>query len=63
MGILLVALGAVDLMGSYIGFDIWGTMGIVLPEFVWKYSSNIEVALALLLINVTLPVQKKRLNR
>jgi hypothetical protein len=37
--------GVVDLVGSFAGFDLWGTLGIQLPEMIWKYSSYIEIAI------------------
>ncbi len=52
IGILLIVMGAVDLIGSYAGFDLWGTLGITLPDLLWKYSSYIEIGLGLLLFNI-----------
>jgi len=43
-GIILIAFGLVDLIGSFTGFDLWGTIGVSLPEIVWKYSAYIEIA-------------------
>lgn len=42
-GIILIVIGLVDLIGSYAGFDLWGTMGIQLPDVLWKFSSYIEI--------------------
>lgn len=44
VGILIILFGVVDLVGSFAGFDLWGTIGIQLPELVWKYSAYIEIA-------------------
>jgi len=52
VGVLLVVFGAVDLIGSFTGFDLWGVIGVALPEFLWKYSSYIEIAIGLLLFNL-----------
>ena len=43
IGILLIVFGLVDLIGSFAGFDLWGTIGIHLPDLLWKYSSYIEM--------------------
>ncbi|MCJ8314450.1 MAG: hypothetical protein MJK11_15965 [Pseudomonadales bacterium] len=43
IGGVLVAFGLVDLLGSYGGFDLWTTIGIELPELLWRYSSYIEL--------------------
>ena len=45
VGILIILFGVVDLVGSFAGFDLWGTLGIQLPEMIWKYSSYIEIAI------------------
>ncbi len=52
IGILLIVMGAVDLIGSYAGFDLWGRLGVTLPDLLWKYSSYIEIGLGLLLFNI-----------
>jgi uncharacterized membrane protein YphA (DoxX/SURF4 family) len=43
IGGILVAMGLLDLVGSYTGFDLWGSMGIQLPDLLWRYSSFIEI--------------------
>ena len=51
-GIIFIAIGLVDLVGSYADFDLWGGfLGIQLPELLWKYSSYIEIAIGYGLIN------------
>ncbi len=52
IGILFIIFGAVDLIGSYTGFDLWGTIGIQLPDAIWKYSSFIELGLGFFLMNL-----------
>ncbi len=52
IGILLVVFGAVDLIGSFTGFDLWGKIGVTLPELLWKYSSYIEIGIGMLLFSV-----------
>jgi hypothetical protein len=46
LGILFIAFGLVDLIGSYAGFDLWGDfLSVQLPEVLWKISSFIEIAI------------------
>lgn len=45
LGVALIIFGLVDLGGSYADFDLWGKLGIQLPDVIWKYSSYIELAL------------------
>lgn len=45
VGILIMLFGLVDLVGSFTGFDLWGTIGIQLPDLIWKYSAYIEMAI------------------
>ncbi|MDH4319095.1 MAG: hypothetical protein OEV64_11935 [Desulfobulbaceae bacterium] len=43
IGVILCAVGAVDFIGSFVGFDLWGEkIGITLPEILWKYSAYLE---------------------
>jgi len=43
IGVFLILFGAVDLIGGWTGFDLWGTLGIQLPEIIWRYSPYIAV--------------------
>ena len=53
LGIILIAFGLVDLVGSYTGFDLWGGfLGINLPELLWKFSSYIEIGAGYLLMKL-----------
>ena len=52
IGVLLVVFGAVDLIGSFAGFDLWGTIGVTLPEIIWRYSSYIEIGVGMLLFSL-----------
>ena len=52
VGILLIVFGLVDLIGSFLGFDLWGTIGIQLPEIVWRYSSYIEIVAGYVIMNL-----------
>lgn len=52
-GIILIAIGLIDLIGSYAGFDLWGeVIGVELPDFLWKYSSYIEMIVGYSLFNL-----------
>lgn len=50
VGWILCVFGVVDLIGSFAGFDLWGTLGVTLPEVLWRLSSWIEIALGAYLI-------------
>ena len=52
VGIILVIFGLVDLVGSFMEFDLWGTIGVQLPETLWRISSIIEIALGSFLIKI-----------
>lgn len=52
IGILLIIFGVVDLIGSYTDFDLWGTIGIRLPDLLWQYSSFIEIGLGFFLTSL-----------
>ncbi len=52
LGAILVVFGLVDLVGSYTDFDLWGKIGIQLPEMIWKYSAYIEIALGAVLFKL-----------
>lgn len=52
LGVLLILFGATDLIGSYMDFDLWGTIGIQLPDIVWQYSPYIEIILGIFLFNL-----------
>ena len=46
LGMIIIAFGLTDLIGSYMDFDLWGGfLGVNLPEVLWKYSSYIEIAI------------------
>jgi uncharacterized membrane protein YphA (DoxX/SURF4 family) len=42
-GVLLFGFGAVDLLGSFGGFDVWEKLGVELPGVLWSYSAYIEL--------------------
>jgi len=53
IGIIIIAFGLVDLIGSYMEFDLWGGfIGIQLPEAIWSYSSYVELIIGYLLFNI-----------
>ncbi|MDH5434367.1 MAG: hypothetical protein OEY19_10520 [Gammaproteobacteria bacterium] len=51
-GIILIIFGLVDLVGNYADFDLWTTIGIQLPEIIWKFSAYIEIAAGFFLFNM-----------
>jgi len=54
IGIILVAIGLIDLGGSYMEFDLWGGfVGIELPELLWTYSGYIEIAIGIFFFNMS----------
>lgn len=52
IGVLLIGFGLVDLLGSFAQFDLWGTLGIQLPDIIWKFSAYIEIALGYFLFSI-----------
>ena len=50
VGMFLLGFAIVDFGGSWVGFDLWGTIGIPLPGFLWSYSAIIEGGIAGLLL-------------
>ena len=47
IGGLIVAFGLVDFVGSFLHFDLWGRLGLRLPETLWRFSAYIELAIGL----------------
>ena len=44
LGIILIVFGVIDILGSFMNFDLWGdVIGITLPELIWTWSGYIEV--------------------
>ncbi|MBS9777260.1 MAG: hypothetical protein KGV50_00725 [Gammaproteobacteria bacterium] len=52
VGALLFIFGIVDFGGSYADFDLWGEIGIQLPDVIWKYSAYIEMAIGAVLFSL-----------
>ncbi|MHC4515421.1 MAG: hypothetical protein ACYTGW_01270 [Planctomycetota bacterium] len=52
IGGVLFLFGLVDLIGSFADFDLWGSMGVELPEFLWKFSAWIEIIIGALLFKL-----------
>ncbi len=52
-GFILIAIGLIDLIGSYAGFDLWGGfLGINLPDAIWQITAYIEFGIGYLLIKL-----------
>lgn len=49
-GIFVGIFAIVDVLGSWVGFDLWGSIGIQLDPFIWMISGYIEFALAWFLL-------------
>ncbi|WMS89035.1 hypothetical protein [Pleionea litopenaei] len=50
LGAILFIFGAVDLVGSFMEFDLWGQyVGVNLPDLLWKYSAYIEMLIGYLM--------------
>jgi len=50
LGAILFIFGAVDLVGSFMEFDLWGQfVGVNLPDLLWKYSAYIEMLIGYLI--------------
>ena len=52
VGILLIVFGLVDFIGSWLDFDLWGTMGVELPRVIHRFSAYIEIALGYFLFQL-----------
>ncbi|OUS21701.1 hypothetical protein A9R01_17615 ['Osedax' symbiont bacterium Rs2_46_30_T18] len=53
LGMIIIAFGLVDLIGSHMEFDLWGSyIGVQLPEQLWQFSSYIEIAIGYLVIKL-----------
>jgi hypothetical protein len=51
VGGLFIAFGVVDLLGSFLGWDVWGGwFGLELPELLWRFSAWIEIGIGLLIL-------------
>jgi len=53
IGIVLALFGIADLIGSYVGYDLWTDyIGVQLPETLWNYSHYIEIAIGVVLYSI-----------
>lgn len=52
IGAVLVIIGLVDLIGSFAEFDLWGELGVQLPEVIWRFSAYIEIGVGYLLFKL-----------
>jgi hypothetical protein len=53
IGGLLAAFGLVDMIGSFIGLDVWGEwIRVDLPDAVWSSTAYIEIGIGCLLFNM-----------
>ena len=53
IGIAFIVFGLVDLIGSFVGFDVWTDfLRVNLPEIIWRFSAYIELALGYFLFKI-----------
>ena len=52
IGGILVLFGLADFIGSFAGFDLWGIIGLQLPDLLWSFSAYIEMGLGYFLFNL-----------
>lgn len=52
LGGLLVVWGAADFLLSLQGTDLWGMVGVTLPDIIWSYSHYIAIGAGALLFSV-----------
>jgi hypothetical protein len=53
IAIILMAFGGVDLVGSFIDFDVWTKIGWnSMPDILWQYSSYIEIGVGYFLFSI-----------
>ncbi len=53
LGVIFVAFGLLDLIGSFSDLDVWGEwIGVDLPDVIWSYSAYIEIAIGYMLFKV-----------
>ena len=52
IGGIIILFGLTDLIGSFTGLDVWGELGVALPDIVWSFSAYIEIALGYFIFNL-----------
>ena len=53
LGIILIAFGLIDLIGSFAGLDVWTEwINISLPELIWMFTAYIEIGLGYFLLKL-----------
>ena len=45
----------ISLVGRFTGFDVWATLGVELPEMLWKYSGYLEIFIGLFIYKTGAP--------
>ena len=60
LGIVFIIIGFIDLLGSYIYFDLWGDfLNIQLPETLWQLSAYLEILLGVVLYKLAFKFEQK----
>ena len=53
IGGLLIAFGVVDVVGSFLGLDVWNDwFGVDLPAAIWSFTAYIEMGIGYLLYSL-----------
>ena len=51
-GIILIVIGVIDIGGSWLEFDLWGTLGILdYTHWLWYWTGYIELGIGFFLFN------------
>ncbi|MBL4790484.1 MAG: hypothetical protein JKY60_16065 [Kordiimonadaceae bacterium] len=50
LGYILIAWGVADFGLSFMEIDLWGEIGIILPDAIWSYSAYIAIAIGYALV-------------
>ena len=45
LAFIIIAFGLADVGLSWVDIDVWGAIGVTLPDAIWSYSGFIEMAI------------------
>jgi hypothetical protein len=45
LAFIFIAFGLADVGLSWVDIDVWGAIGVTLPDAIWSYSGFIEMAI------------------
>ena len=53
VGFIFIAIGLVDMIGSWTGFDLWTDfIGVDLPPAIWQFTAYIEIGIGYFLLKL-----------